>query len=100
MCAVATTFVLRAIQDWGQSEAERIAATQAVLDAAGFKATAACGPVFGGIWPKPCTGPDAERAMEWLQKLTDQMPRGRFQDEEAHVAERIKAAKATAAANH
>jgi hypothetical protein len=28
------------------------------------------------------------------------MPRGRFQDEEAHVAERIKAAKATAAANH
>lgn len=94
---IANTFVLRAIQDWGQSEAERIAAVQAVLDAAKFNATATCSPVFGGIWPKPCSGPDAGPASAWLRNLTDTMPRGKFEDEVAHVAQRIEAMNKTRA---
>ena len=53
---IATRFMLEAIQDWGQTEEERRQAVQNLLDAAGFDAKAIKGPVFGGIWPKPCTG--------------------------------------------
>lgn len=89
----ASTFILRAIQDWGQSETEGIAAVQAVLDAAGFKATATCRPVFGGIWPKGCTGQDGGSATAWLKNLTDTMNRGRFEDERDHVSSEIEKRK-------
>ena len=45
---VATKFVIHAIQEWGDRDEKRIAAVQAVLDQAGFKATATCWPVFVG----------------------------------------------------
>lgn len=95
---VATIFVLRAIQDWGQTEEQGTAAVQAVLDAAGFKATATCRPVFGGIWPKPCEGPEAETASAWLQTLTGTMQRGKFESERDHVVECICARQAERAA--
>lgn len=86
---IATKFVLLAIQEWGQSEVDGRKAVQDVLDAAGFKAVAASRPVFGGIWPKPATGEDSPAATAWLRKLTDTMPRGRFQDEVKHVEDSI-----------
>ena len=91
---IAERFVLQAIQEWGQSKAERIAAVQAVLDAAGFKADAQGWPVFGGIWNKPCTGPDGEAASAWLKNLTDTMQRGDFNDEVRHVAALIEVRRA------
>jgi hypothetical protein len=81
MSDAATLFILMAIQDWGQSEEDGTRAVQAVLDAAGFAATASGRPVFGGIWPKKCTGPEGDAASSWLQSLTDTMKRGRFQTE-------------------
>ena len=87
---VARRFMLHAIQDWGQSEADRLSAVQGVLDAAGFNATATCGPVFAGIWPKPCTGPDGDAASKFLKALTDTLRRGKFEDEVAHVAAQIR----------
>ena len=92
MSRTAKNFILQGIQDWGQSDAQRIAAVQAVLDDAGFKATATCGPVFGRIWPTPCIGPDAEKATAWLKLLTSTMARGKFEIEEQHVANAIAAA--------
>jgi hypothetical protein len=86
---IATKFILQAIQDWGQSEAAGIAATQAVLDAAGFNAKATCRPVFGAIWPKPCVGKDGSSATEWLKQLTETMPRGKFENESSHVEKAI-----------
>lgn len=81
----AIRFILMAIQDWGQSEEERISAVQGVLDAAGFNAKTTCSPAFGAIWPKACSGPDAVAASAWLQMLTDTMRRGKFEDEVEHV---------------
>ena len=91
MNQVAQNFILSAVQDWGQSKQERIAAVQALLDEAGFRATATCWPVFGGIWGKPCDGDDAEEATEWLRRLTDTMPRGRFEGEVGHIEDALKA---------
>ena len=91
MSRTAENFVLTAIQEWGDPDEKRVAAVQAVLDAAGFDATATCWPVFGGIWPKPCAGNDGEAATAWLKELTDTMPRGRVQDEIAHVDSTIHA---------
>lgn len=91
--SAAKRFVLRAIQDWGQSDADRIGAVQAVLDAAGIRATATCGPVFGGIWPKSCNGPEAQRATAWLKSLTESMKRGEFNREAQHVDDMIEAAR-------
>lgn len=85
----ASTFISMGIQEWGQPEAVRIAAVQDVLDAAGFKATATCSPVFGGIWKSPCTGPDADAATAWLSNLTKTMPRGKFEREAEHVERMI-----------
>lgn len=90
---VSKKFVLRAIQDWGQTEADRIAAVQAVLDAAGIRAKATCGPVFGGIWPKSCNGPEAQRATVWLKSLTDGMKRGQFNAEAQHINDMIETAR-------
>ncbi len=83
--AASDRFLLYGIQDWGQSEADRIKATQDLLDAAGFKAKATCGPVFGGIWPSPCKGDDGEAATAWLKQLTDSMKRGKYEMEVAHI---------------
>jgi len=90
---IATSFVLHAIQEWGQSTEKRIAAVQAVLDAVGFDARATCAPVFGGIWPKPCEGIDGFAASEWLKDLTRTMKRGHFEDEVAHVEHYISTGK-------
>lgn len=92
--SAASTFVLRAIQEWGQPHEHRVAAVQGVLDAAGFDAKATTFPVFGGIWNEPCAGPEGEEATAWLKSLTETMPRGRFQDEEAHVQRFIDERKA------
>ena len=90
---LANRFVLHAIQDWGDAPAARIQAVQDVLDAAGLKTTATCWPVFGGIWPKPCDGPDGAVATAWRQTRMDPKPRGHFQEESAHVVQMIKARK-------
>lgn len=86
---VATKFMLFAVQEWGHPESDRVAAVQGVLDAAGFEAIATCSPVFGGIWPKPCSGKDGERASAWLKNMTDTMKHGRVQDEIEHVERSI-----------
>lgn len=91
---VAEGFILHAIQDWGQSEQQRVAAVQRVIDAAGFDAQATCSPVFGGIWPEGCAGPDAEAATQFLRDLTQSMERGKFEREAAHVSSCIAQAKA------
>ena len=77
----ATKFMLRAIQEWGQPESERIAAVQDLLREARFDATSTCFPVFGGIWKSACAGPDGEAATVWLQNLTDNLRRGEFNSE-------------------
>lgn len=82
-----------AIQDHGHPDEDRVKAVQAVLFAAGFEAEATCWPVFGGIWPKPCTGRDGPRASSWLQKLTDTMKRGKYEAEVAHVNRMIDEAR-------
>jgi hypothetical protein len=87
----AARFVLRAIQEWGQADEERIKAVQGVLDAAGFDAKATCWPVFGGIWPKVAEGPEGEAASAWLRELTESMPRGKYEWEVEHVEKAIKA---------
>lgn len=89
--SLANEFLSMAIQDWGQPEEQRIAAVQALLDAAGFDAKAECSPVFGGIWPKQCSGPHRELATAWLNELTDTMPRGKFEIELAHIEKFIAA---------
>ena len=90
---VATGFVLHAIQEWGDPPEKRIVAVQDVLDKARFKATATCWPVFGGIWRYSCRGVDGTAATNWLQKLTDTMPRGHFEHEVAHVVKCIQEAQ-------
>lgn len=87
---VARDFVLMAIQEWGQSDGERIAAVQAVLDAAGFNARAVDFPALRRFWQRePAEGPDGEVASAWLKELVASMPHGRFENEEAHVARGI-----------
>ncbi len=90
---VADTFLFHAIQEWGQPIEARIAAVQNLLNEAGFDATATCPPVFGGIWPKPCEGDDAETASAWLKNLTETMVRGRYQDEVAHIESELAKAR-------
>jgi hypothetical protein len=92
---IATRFILHAVQEWGQSEDDRMVATQAVIDAAGFDAKATCSPVFGAIWPKPCEGPDSEAASAWLTALTKAMPRGKFEREVKHVEMAMRALRDT-----
>ena len=87
---VAKQFMLRGVQEWGQSEEDRIKATQAVLDVAGFDAQATCGPLFGGIWRKTCTGKDGEAASAFLKNLTDTLRRGKFEEEVDHVDKMIR----------
>jgi len=86
---IADKFILHAIQEWGDPPAIRIEAVQQVLDITGFKASATCWPIFGGIWPKPPTGEDGAAADNWLNILTGTMPRGKFEREAAHVADMI-----------
>lgn len=93
---VANRFMMKAVQEWGDPEAERIKAVQDLLDAAGFKATATCWPVFGGIWPKKCEGDDGYEATEWLQNLTKTMPRGKYEREIEHIKDALAARRAPA----
>lgn len=86
----ASTFVVTAICDFGDTDEKKIAAVQAVLDAAGFDARATCWPVFGGIWRAPCTGPDSADATRWLAHLTDTMVRGKAEIEIKHVRDAIE----------
>lgn len=88
---VAEKFMLDAIQEWGQPERTRVAAVQTLLDAVGFKATATCWPIFGGIWPRPCEGEQADAATAWLKDLTSHLPRGKFETEVAYLRAEIAA---------
>ena len=94
---VAARFMLRAIQEWGQSEEDRVAAVQALLDAADFKATATGWPIFGGIWKSACTGPDGDAATAWLKLVTDTMKRGEFNSEVRHIEACLRGRKSQAA---
>ncbi len=85
MSKIATKFLMMAIQEWGQSDSERVTAVQDLLNAAKFDAVATCAPVFGGIWPTLCTGPDADTATVWLKEMTNTMPRGKFEREVEHI---------------
>lgn len=96
---VANRFMLQAVQEWGQSEAERIKAVQDLIDAAGFKATATCGPVFGAIWPAPCTGDDGHEASDWLHNLTKAMPRGKYEREIDYINDALNARMAALTTN-
>lgn len=80
----AQRFVSFSVHDEGP-EGLRLKAVQGVLDAAGFDAVATCWPVFGGMWLRPCKGPDGPEATEWLQSLTDTLPLGRKAEKAAHV---------------
>lgn len=86
----ANIFMLQAIQEWGQSESERLSAVQELLNAAGFDAVATCWPVFGGIWQKTCTGKDGEEATTWLQALTDNLKRGEYNSEVDQIEQAVK----------
>lgn len=90
----ARTSMMKAICEWGQPEAERVAAVQGALDAAGFNAKATCWPIFGGIWKSPCEGPDGEAATTWLRELTDNLKRGEYNSEVRQVREAIERASA------
>jgi len=96
---IETQFMLLAVQDWGQSEESGIAAVQAVLDAAGFKATATCRPVFGSIWPKSADGQEGDAATRWLRTLTSTMKRGNFESAAEHIRAAIIARQSIPAAN-
>ena len=85
---IARKFVSEAVIGYG-SEAAQVQAVQAVLDAAGFDATATCAPVFGAIWPRPCAGTEADAASAWLDQITSTMDRGDFHNEVIHVADCI-----------
>lgn len=85
----ANIFMLQAIQEWGQSESERLSAVQGLLNAVGFDAVATCWPVFGGIWQKPCTGKDGEEATAWLKALTDNLKRGAYNSEVSQINEAV-----------
>jgi hypothetical protein len=95
----ATMFMLYAVQEWGQTDAERVAAVQGVLDAAGWNARAEGFPVFGARWSsKVCSGPDGVAAATWLKELTGTMPRGEFNAEKWHVQTFIDKRRNTEAA--
>ena len=84
---VCKCFMLWAVQEWGQDDAKRLGAVQDLLTAAGFDAVATCAPVFGGILPRsrPCTGPEGEAATQWLRSMLEDMPRGKLEEEAAHI---------------
>lgn len=88
--------MLQAIQEWGQSEEERIKAVQDFIDEAGFDAKAQGWPVFGGIWSKPCIGKDGEAATEWLKSVTDNLKRGEYNSEVRQLEEAIATRKQAA----
>lgn len=92
MTNAANLFMMKAVCEFGDPDKDKIEAVQAVLDAAGFDARATCWPVFGGIWPKPCEGPEGAEATAWLQALTDGLQRGEYNSEvrqvEAAIASR------------
>ena len=86
--SVATAFVLHALRESGQTDAERLHAVQSLVNAAGFDAVAGCWPTPDGAWPEPCRGLDGPAATLWLLRLTDGMPR-RFGDQRQFVAEAV-----------
>ncbi len=64
---MASKFLLRYVQHWGQSDMERQEARENFLQAAGFRDT------------------DSELAGLWLADVVDDMPRGRFEDEVCYL---------------
>lgn len=81
----ATLFMLHAVQSWGQSEEQIVAAVQGVLDAAHFDAVAT------GNWYQPCTGTDADTASKWLVHAVETMPRGEMNAEIQYIKDAIAA---------
>lgn len=94
--SAANEFMLLSVQEWGQTEDERIAAFQAVLDEAGFDAKANCAPIFGAFLQQEpiCDGPDVAEADVWARAMLDTMPRGEFNAEVQHIQDAIDHAKA------
>jgi hypothetical protein len=79
---IANTFMLRAVQDWGQSTQERAEATAAYLKAAGFDVEPSGYPIFGGMFPQqPIKGKDGEAAHAWLAGVLKNLKRGEYNSE-------------------
>ena len=70
---VGKTFLSLGIQHWGQTDAQRKAATDAYLKAAGFKLDA-----------------DRQEAEAWLRHVLDGMPWGKFETEAEHLELALK----------
>lgn len=90
---IAEAFMLMGIQEWGQSNEKRAAATAVYLTAAGFNVEPSGFPVFGGMFPQqPIKGPDGESAHAWLDGVLSAPGwRGRFQDEVKHLVAALDA---------
>jgi hypothetical protein len=85
---IAAKFMLRGIQEWGQSDTERAETTAAYLKAAGFNVEPSGYPVFGGMFPQQAIkGPDGEAAYSWLDETLSSMQRGEFNNEVMQLAE-------------
>jgi hypothetical protein len=90
----ASRFLSVAICEFFDPDEVKIAAVQSYLDAAGFDARATCWPVFGGIWMKPCEGPEGEAATAWLKSVTDSLRRGDANDELRQLVAQLEAREA------
>ena len=83
--AIARTYLSQGIQHWGQPIERRIAAAQAVIDAAGFDAKVTCYPFDEKAWD----GPDGAEAQLWLARVSTFMPWGKFEAERDHICDCI-----------
>jgi hypothetical protein len=80
--AAAKRFLLRAMQEWGQTDKERAEATADYLRAAGFKVIPSGFPVFGAMFrTQKMRGQDAEAAYAWLHGTLEGLRRGEFNSE-------------------
>jgi hypothetical protein len=72
------------LQSWGQSTEERCKAWQGALDEMGLQATvgwANGGPV--------CTGRDSDRAQGFINEVSRNWFKGRFEDEAVYIAQQM-----------
>lgn len=94
---IANNFMLRGVQDWGQSTQERAEATAAFLRAAGFDVEVSGYPIFGGMFPQqPIKGKDGEAAFKWLDGVLRTMKRGEYNSEIEQLNAALAASKAAA----
>lgn len=72
------------LQSWGQSDDERIKAWQQAIEAAGRKSR--IGITSGRI---VAVGPDSDRVQGFINEVSRNWFKGRFEDEMAYIAERL-----------